>query len=98
MHGVLCVLLCGSSGTRDLLVQLTGKVATTASRTIVQPILDEARLAEKTCTRASLNNETANQKGKMRMECAAPVHFMLNKGREKVIAACPSTQACNDNK
>ena len=88
LHGVLRVLLCGINDTRDLVVQLTGKAPATVARTMLQPILDEARLAAKTCTRASLNNEKANSKGKVRMECAAAIHFMQNRGWEKVIDAC----------
>ena len=88
LHGVLRVLLCGINGTQDLIVQRTGKAAATVARTMLQPILDEARLAAKTCTHAILNNEKANNKGKVRMECAAAVHFMRNKGWEKVIEAC----------
>ena len=88
LHGVLRVLLCGINGTRDLVVQLTRKVPATVARTMSHPILDDARLAAKTCTHASLNNEKANRKGKVRMECAAAIHFMRNKGWEKVIDAC----------
>ena len=88
LHGVLRVLLCAVNGTRDLVVQLTGKAAATVARTMLQPVLDEARLAARTCTRASLNNDKANSKGKVRMECAAPIHFMRNRGWEKIIDAC----------
>ena len=82
------ILLCGINGTWDLVVQLTGKARATLARTMLQSILDEARLATKTCTRASLTNEKANRKGKVRMECAAAMHFMWNWGWEKVIDAC----------
>ena len=88
LHGVLRVLLCAVNGTRDLVVQLTGKAPATVARTMMQPVLDEARLAARTCTRASLNNDKANSKGKVRMECAAAIHFMRNKGWEKIIDAC----------
>ena len=88
LHGVLRVLLCGINGARDLVVQLTGKAAATVARTMLQLVLDEARLAARTCTRASLNNDKANSKGKVRMECAAAIHFMRNRGWEKVIDAC----------
>ena len=87
-HGVLRVLLCGVNGTQDLVVQLTGKAPATVARTVLQPVLDEARLAARTCTRASLNNNKANSKGKVRMECAAAIHFMRNRGWEKIIDAC----------
>ena len=85
LHGVLRVLLCAVNGTRDLVVQLTGKAPATVARTMLQPVLDEARLAARTCTRASLNNDKANSKGKVRMECAAAIHFKRNRGWEKII-------------
>ena len=66
LHGVR-VLLCGINGTRDLVVQLTGMALAIVARTMLQPILDEARLAAKTFTRASLNNEKANNSRKVRM-------------------------------
>ena len=88
LHGVLRVLLCAINGTRDLVVQLTGKAPATVARTMLQPVLDQARLAARTCTRASLNNDKANSKGKVRMECAAAIHFMRNRGWEKIIDAC----------
>ena len=76
LHGVLRVLFCGINGTRDLVVQLTGKAPATVARTMLQLVLDEAWLAARTCTRASLNNDKANSKEKVRMECAAAIHFM----------------------
>ena len=88
LHGVLRVLLCGITGTRDLVVQLTGNAPAAVARTMLQPVLDEARLAARTCTRASLNNDKANSKGKVRMECAAAIHFMRNRGWDKIIDAC----------
>ena len=88
LHGVLRVLLCSINGTRNLVVQLTGKAPGTVARTMLQLVLDEARLATKICTPASLNNEKANSKGKGRRECAAAIHFMRNRGRKKVIDAC----------
>ena len=81
-------MLCGINGTRDLVVQLTGRSLATVPRTMLQPVLDEARLAARTFTRASLNNDKANSKGKVRMECAAAIHFMRNRGWEKVMDAC----------
>ena len=88
LHGVLRVLLCDINGTRDLVVPMTGRTPATVARTMLQPVLDEARLAARTCTRASLNNDKANSKGKLRMECAAAIHFMRNRGWEKIIDAC----------
>ena len=54
----------------------------------MQPISDEARLAAQACTCASLNNDKANSKGKVRLECAAAIHFMRNRGWEKLMDAC----------
>ena len=84
---VLRVLLCGINGTWDLVVQLTGKAPAIVARTMLQLVLDEARLAARTCTCASLNNDKANSKGKVRMECAAAIHFILNRGWEKMMDA-----------
>ena len=78
----------GLNGTRDLVVQLTGKAPASVARTMLQPVLDEAPLAAQTCSRASLNNDKANSKGKVRMGCAAAIHFMQNRGWEKVMDAC----------
>ena len=80
--------MCAINGTRDLVLQLTGKAPANVARTMLQPVLDEARLAARTCTRASLNNDKANGKGKVRMECATAIHFMRNRGWEKIIDAC----------
>ena len=88
LHGVLRDLLCGINGKRDLVVQLTGKAPTTVAHTMLQPFLNEARLAARTCTRASLNSDRVNSKGKVRMDGAAAIHFMRNRGWEKIIDAC----------
>ena len=88
LHGVLGVLLCGINGKRDLVVQLTRKAPAPVAHTILQPILDEPRLTTQTCTHASLKNEKANSKGKVRTECVVAIHFMRNTAREKVIDAC----------
>ena len=55
---------------------------------MLKQFLDEARLAAKTCTGPSLNNEKVSNKGKVRLECAFAAHFMQNKRWEKVIDAC----------
>ena len=85
LHGVLRVSLCGINGTRDLVVQLTGNAPTIVACTMLQPILDQARVVAKTCMRASLSNEKAKSKRKVRMEFVAAIHFMRNRGWEKVI-------------
>ena len=83
------------NGTRDLVVQLKGRAPATVVHTMPQPGLNEARLAARTCTRASLDNEKANSKGKVRVECAAAIHFMWNMGWEKVMDAyMPTTPQC----
>ena len=58
------------------------------ARTLLQPMLKVARLAAKTCTRATVNSKGANEKGKVRLECAAAVHLMRNKGWETLIDEC----------
>ena len=85
---VVRVVLCGMNGTRALVAKRTRKASATLARTMLQPILNDARLATKSCTRAPLNNQKANGKKKVRMECAATIHFMRNDGWEKVIDAC----------
>ena len=88
LHGFLRVLLCGINGTRDLVVQLKGKAPATVAPTMLQLIVDEAQLAARLCTGASLNNAKANIKGKVRMSCAAAIHFMQNGEWENVMDAC----------
>ena len=88
LHGVLCVLLCGITGTRDLVLQFTGKAPATVAHIMLQILLDEARLVARTCTRASLNNDKANSKGEVRMECAVAIHFMRSRGWGTVMDAC----------
>ena len=94
LHGILRVLLCGINRTRDLFVQLTGKAPATMARTMLQPVLDEARPVARTCTRASLNNDKANNKGKVRMECAAAIHFMQNREWKEGNGCLPTTPHC----
>ena len=91
-------LLCGINGTQDLVVEWTGKALATLARSMLQPVLDEARLAARTCTRASLNNDKANNKWKVRMECAGAIHFMRNRGWEKIIHACLQRAASSRRK
>ena len=55
----------------------TGKSPAVVARTILQPILNVARIAAKTCTRGTVNSEGANKPGKIRLECAEAVHLML---------------------
>ena len=88
LHWVLRVLLCAINGGRDLVVQCTGKALATVARTMLQPVPDDARLAARTCTRASFNNDKANSKEMVRVECTAAMHFMRNRGWQKVIDAC----------
>ena len=42
-------------------------------RIFFQPILDVACMEAKTVTKGRLNNDKANRKGKVRLECAAAV-------------------------
>ena len=43
----------------------TSKLATVVARTLLQPILNVARLAAKTCTQGTVNTEKASEKGKI---------------------------------
>ena len=76
LHGVMRVCMCGIYGMRDALVAATGKSPAVVARTILQPILNVARIAAKLCTRGTVNSEGANEPGKIRLECAAAVHLM----------------------
>ena len=98
LNGVLRVVFCSINGTRDLVAQLRGKALDTVACTMLQPALDEASLAAGTCNHASLNNDKANSKGKVRMECAAAIHFMWNRGWEKVMDACPQHPSVRQHK
>ena len=88
LQGFLRMMMFGINETRDLVIQLIGKAPSPIARTMLQPILDEARLAARNCTRASLNNEKARNKGKVRMECVVAIHFMRNRRWENVMDAC----------
>ena len=85
LHGVMWVCICGIYGMRDVVVAATGKSLVVVAHTLLQRILNVARLAAKTCTRGIVNSEGANEKGKIRLECAAAVHFMRNKGWDTLI-------------
>ena len=56
---------------------------------MLQQVLDEARLAAQRCTCASLNNDKANSKGKVRMDCVAAIHFMWNREWEMLSCNTP---------
>ena len=84
LHGVLRNLLCGINGTRDLVAQQTGKAAATVAQTMLQPILDEARLAAKTCIRASFNKK---REGKDGVCCCHTLHAEQGMGK-KVVDTC----------
>ena len=58
----------------------TSKWPAMAAHTLLQPILNVARLVAKTCTQRNMNTEGASEKGKIRLDCAAPLHLMRNKG------------------
>ena len=88
LHGVLCVTLCGISGMRDVVAATTGKSAAVVVRNLLQPILDVAYIQAKTVTKGMLNNDKANGKGKVRLECAAAVQFMRTRWWEALITMC----------
>ena len=95
LHGVHRVLLCGINGTHDLVVQLIRKASAAVAHTMLQPIFDEARLAARTCTRASLNNDKANRKGTVIKDgvcCCHPLH--AEQGTEEGNRCLPATPQC----
>ena len=68
----------------------TGKSAAVVVRNFFQPILDVARMAAKRVItgRMAKGNDSANAKGKVRLECAAAVQFMRTRRWEALIAVC----------
>ena len=76
LHGVLRVTICGISGMHDEVAAATGKSAAVLLRYFFHPILDVARIQAKTVTKGRLNNDKANGKGKVKLECAAAVQCM----------------------
>ena len=88
LHGVMRICICGIYGMRDSVVGASGKSPAVVARTLLRPILYVARLAAKKCTQGTVDSEGANEKGKVRLECAAVVHLMRNKGWETLIEEC----------
>ena len=67
-------------------------------RNLFQPILDFARIQAKTVTKGRLNNDKANWKGKVRLECAAAVQFMRTQRWEALITLCPEEGGMNNKR
>ena len=88
LHGVMWVCICGIYGMRDAVAVFIGKLPAVVARTLLQPIPNVARLAAKICMRWTANSEGAIEMGKGRLESAAAVHLMHNKGWESLIDAC----------
>ena len=80
--------LHGICGMTDSVVAATGKSLALMARTLVQPTLKVARLVVKTYMRGNVSCEGANEKGKVRFECATAVHLVRNKGPETLIDEC----------
>ena len=55
------------------------------ARTLLQPMSNVAQVVAKTCTQGTVNSERAKEKGEMRLECAATVYLMRNKGWKTII-------------
>ena len=62
---------------------------------LFQPILDVACIQAKMVTKGRLNNDKANWKGKVRLECAAAVQFMRTRRWEALITICPEDGGMN---
>ena len=58
------------------------------AHTLLQTILNVARLAAKTCPQGTVTTEGCKEKGKILLECAAELHLMRSKGWESVIDEC----------
>ena len=65
-----------------------GKFAAVVVRNLFQPILNVACIQVKTVEKGRLNNDKANGKGKVRLECAAAVQFMRTRRWEALITMC----------
>ena len=65
---------------------------------LFQPILDVARIQVKTVTKRRLNNDKANGKGKVRLECAMAVQFMRNPWWEALIMMCLEEGGMNNKR
>ena len=98
LHGVLRVTICGISGMRDAVAATTGNSAAVVVRNLFQPILDVARIQAKTVTKGRLNNEKANGKGKVRLECAAAVQFMRTLRWKALITICLEEGGMNNKR
>ena len=96
LHGVLCVTICGISRMRDAISATTSKSAVVVVRKFFQPILDVACMEVKTVTKGRLNNDKANRKGKVRLECAAIVQFMASRRWESLIDVCLDERGMNN--
>ena len=88
MHGVLRVTMCGISGMPDTVAATTGKSAVVVVGNLFQPILDAARIQARMVTKGRFNNDKANGKGKVRLECAAVVQCMRIWRWEALITMC----------
>ena len=67
---------------------LLRKSAAVVVRNLFQPILDVGGILAKKPTKGRLNNDKANRKGNVRLECAAVVQFMRTGRWEALIMMC----------
>ena len=98
LHGVLCVTICGISVMRDAVAAAMGKSAAVVVRNLFQPILDVVYIQANTVAKGTLNSDKANGKGKVRVECAATVHFMRTRLRKALITMCLEEGGMNINR
>ena len=88
LPGVLRVAICGVSGMRDAVVAATGKSAAPVVRNFFRPVLDVARIQAKTVTKGRSNNDKANRKGNVWLDCATAVEFIRTQRWEALITIC----------
>ena len=98
LHGLLRVTTCGIWGMRDTVAAATGKSAIVVVRNLFRPILDVACIQAKMVTKGGLNNDKANGKGKVRLECAAAVQFMRTRRWEALITICLEEGGMNNKR
>ena len=95
---MLRVTICGILGMCDVVAATTGKSTAVVVRNLFQPNLDVARIQAKTVTKGRLKNDKANGKGKVRLECAAPVQFMRTRRWEALITMCLEEGGMNNKR
>ena len=92
------VTKCGILGMRDAVAATTGKSVAVVVRNLFQLILDVVRIQGNTVPMGRLNNDKANGKGKVRLECDAAMQFMRTRRWEALITMCLEEGGINNKR